>query len=90
MLGVSPDPVQKQAKFAQKHNLPFLLLADVDHAVAEAYGVWKQKSFMGKQYMGVDRQTFLIDREGIVRQVFPKVTPIGHAKEVLEAIRAIE
>jgi peroxiredoxin Q/BCP len=90
VLGVSPDTVAKQAKFAQKCQLPFLLLADVEHTVAKAYGVWKQKSFMGKQYMGVDRQTFLIDREGIIRQIFSRVTPLGHAKEVLAAIQALE
>ncbi|MGC8667341.1 MAG: thioredoxin-dependent thiol peroxidase [Chthonomonadales bacterium] len=89
VLGVSPDDVKKQARFAQKHEIPFLLLCDVDHAVADAYGVWKQKSFMGRTYMGVERTTFVIDRDGIVRRVFAKVSVSGHAAKVLEAVRAL-
>jgi peroxiredoxin Q/BCP len=89
VLGVSPDPIKKQARFAQKQEIPFPLLCDVDHAVAEAYGVWKQKSFMGRTFMGIERTTFVIDREGIVRRVFPKVSVSGHAANVLEAVRAL-
>lgn len=87
ILGISPDTVQKQAKFAAKFALPYLLLADADHAVAETYGVWQQKSFMGRKYMGVERTTFVIDREGIVRRVFPKVSILGHAEAVLRAVQ---
>jgi len=90
ILGVSPDTVKKQAKFAEKYRLPFLLLADEDHAVAEAYGVWQEKSFMGRKFMGVDRTTFVIDKEGIVRRVFRKVRVNGHAEEALDAVKALE
>src|SRR5262249_52626418 len=72
ILGVSPDTVKKQAKFSTKYELPFSLVADDEHKVAESYGVWKEKSFMGRKYMGVDRVTFVIDKSGIVRHVFPK------------------
>jgi peroxiredoxin Q/BCP len=89
ILGVSPDTVRKQAKFADKYTLPFPLLADEDHAVAELYGVWKEKSFMGKRYMGVERSTFLIDKLGVIRKIYPKVSVTGHALETLDAIRAI-
>jgi peroxiredoxin Q/BCP len=89
VLGVSPDTVKKQAKFAEKHQLGFQLLADEGHAVAEAYGVWKEKTFMGKKYMGVERVTFLIDKQGVIRRVFPKVTPAGHAEEVLTAVKSL-
>jgi peroxiredoxin Q/BCP len=81
--------VKKQAKFAEKYALPFPLLADTGHAVAEAYGVWQEKSFLGRKYMGVERTTFVIDREGIVQRVFPKVQVAGHAEEVLAAVRVI-
>ena len=89
VIGASADPVKKQAKFAQKHELPYPLLSDEQHAVAEAYGVWKEKSFMGRKYMGIDRATFVIDKEGVLRQVFPKVSIIGHANEVLAAVKAL-
>ena len=67
--------------------MPYTLLCDVDHKVAEAYGVWKQKSMMGKKYMGIERTTFLIDKDGNIAQVFEKVKPAGHAEQVLSAIR---
>jgi len=86
ILGVSPDPVTAQAKFKKKFKLPFTLLADADHAVAEQYGVWKEKMNYGKTYMGVERTTFLIGRDGRVARVFAKVTPKGHAEEVAAAI----
>jgi peroxiredoxin Q/BCP len=86
IVGVSPDPVKAQAKFRQKFDLPFVLLADVDHRAAEAYGVWKEKSMYGKRYMGVERTTFLIDPNGIIKKIFPKVKVEGHAEEVLAAI----
>ncbi len=85
ILGVSPDSVEKQAKFKQKFQLPFALLADDDHKISEAYGVWGPKKFMGKEYEGVHRTTFLIDPEGKIKQVFKKVKPAEHSKEILEA-----
>ena len=75
-----------QAKFKEKYELPFTLLADTDHAVAERYGVWKEKMNYGKKYMGVERTTFLIGRDGRLARVFEKVTPKGHADEVAAAI----
>ena len=86
ILGVSPDTVAAQAKFKKKFELPFTLLADSDHAVAERYGVWKEKMNYGKKYMGVERTTFLIDRDGRVTRVFEKVTAKGHAEQVASAL----
>jgi len=86
---VSTDSLSKQAKFAKNHQLQFPLLADVDHAIAEAYGVWKEKSFMGRKFMGVDRVTFLIDKNGILRQTFTKIDLGKHASQVAEAVREI-
>jgi thioredoxin-dependent peroxiredoxin len=83
VLGISPDPVKKVRKFREKYALPYRLLADEDHAVAEAYGVWKEKSMYGRKYMGAERTTFLIDEEGRVERVFEQVKPKGHASEVL-------
>ena len=83
---MSPDTVAAQAKFKEKYQLPFTLLADTDHAVAEQYGVWKEKVNYGKKYMGVERTTFLIDRDGRLLRVFEKVTPKGHAEEVAAAL----
>ena len=82
MLGASPDTPAKQAKFKESQGLTFTLLADADHKVAEAFGVWGEKSFMGKKFMGVSRTTFLIDPDGTVAHVFKKVKPVGHAAEV--------
>src|SRR5258708_3296221 len=89
ILGVSPDTVKKQSKFSTKYELPFPLLADDEHKVAEIYGVWKEKSFMGRKYMGVDRVTFVIDKEGIIRSVFPKVNIVTHAADVLKAVKSL-
>jgi peroxiredoxin Q/BCP len=86
ILGVSGDTVKKHASFKKKHNLPFTLLADTDHAISEAYGVWKQKSMFGKKYMGIDRTTFVIDASGRVAKVFEKVNISGHADEVAKAV----
>jgi peroxiredoxin Q/BCP len=86
IVGVSPDTSKAQAKFKAKFDLPFVLLADTEHKAAEAYGVWKEKSMYGKKYMGIDRTTFLIDPEGAIKKVFPKVKVEGHAAEVLAAI----
>ena len=86
IVGVSPDTTSSQAKFKQKFALPFTLLADIDHKAAEDYGVWAEKSMYGKKYMGVDRTTFVIGPDGVIKKVFPKVKVEGHADEVLAAI----
>ncbi|HEX6665115.1 MAG TPA: thioredoxin-dependent thiol peroxidase [Solirubrobacterales bacterium] len=86
VIGVSPDEVAAVKKFAEKFDLDFTLLADADHAVAEAYGTWVEKSMYGKKYMGVQRATFLIDPEGKVAKVFPKISPKTHDDVVLGAL----
>jgi thioredoxin-dependent peroxiredoxin len=86
VLGVSPDTVTAQRKFAGKYGLDFTLLADEDHAVADLYGVWGEKKLYGKTYMGVQRATFLIDPDGKIAKVFPKVSPKTHDDVVLEAL----
>jgi thioredoxin-dependent peroxiredoxin len=83
VFGLSPDPVKDLVKFRDAQGLTYRLLSDHDHAVAEAYGVWKEKSMYGRKYMGVDRTTFVVDEEGRVATVFEKVKPTGHAEEVL-------
>jgi len=85
VLGVSPDSEASHKKFETKYKLPFTLLADKDHAIADAYGVWGEKKFMGRKYMGIHRTTFLIDEKGKIKKVFEKVKPKDHANEVLEA-----
>jgi peroxiredoxin Q/BCP len=85
VLGVSPDKEAAHKKFETKYQLPFTLLADTDHSIAESYGVWGEKKFMGRTYMGVHRTTFLIDEKGKIKKVFEKVKPEDHASEVLEA-----
>jgi peroxiredoxin Q/BCP len=86
VLGVSPDPVAKVKRFHDKFDMGFTLLADTDHKVAEAYGVWAEKSMYGRTYMGNQRATFIIDEEGIVRHVIPKASPKTHDDEVLAAL----
>ena len=86
VLGVSPDGEASHAKFKAKHGLPFPLLADEGHEVAEEYGVWKQKTFAGKKYMGVERSTFVIAPDGTVARVMPQVDPRTHAADVLAAL----
>ncbi len=86
VLGASPDKVEAVQKFAGKYDLDFTLLADADHAVAEAYGAWVEKSMYGKKYMGVQRCTFIIDPEGKIAKVFPKVSPKTHDDLVLKAL----
>lgn len=86
ILGVSPDPVKAVAKFKEKYSLPFTLLADEDHAVAEKYGVWVEKSMYGKTYMGVARTTFIIGADGKITHIFPKVKVEEHSAEVLAAL----
>jgi peroxiredoxin Q/BCP len=85
VLGVSPDGEASHKKFAAKYKLPFTLLADTDHAISDTYGVYGQKKFMGRTYMGVNRTTYLIDEKGKIKKVFEKVKPEEHASEVLEA-----
>ena len=82
ILGVSPDSVKKHVKFRKKYDLPFTLLADVGHAVADRYGVWKEKTFWGRKYWGNERTTFVIAPDGTIAHVFEKVKPEGHAAEV--------
>ncbi|HET9293401.1 MAG TPA: thioredoxin-dependent thiol peroxidase [Gemmatimonadales bacterium] len=86
VLGVSPDGIASHQKFKRKYELPFTLLADEDHAVAEAYGVWGEKSMYGRKYHGILRTTFILDERGRVARVFTKVKPQGHAAEVLAAL----
>ncbi len=86
ILGVSPDSPKKHTKFKEKYNLPFNLLADTEHAVCELYGVWGRKKFMGREYDGVFRTTYLIGADGVILQVFEKVKPDGHSAEILQAL----
>jgi peroxiredoxin Q/BCP len=85
VLGVSVDSEASHKKFTAKYKLPFTLLADPDHSIADAYGVYGEKKFMGRTYMGVKRITFLIDEKGKIKKVFEKVKPEEHAREVLQA-----
>ena len=85
-MGISPDPPKAQAAFKQKYGLPFPLLCDVDKSAAQAYGVWKEKNMYGKKVMGIERTTFVIDENGRVAKIFPKVKPDGHAAEVLAVL----
>jgi peroxiredoxin Q/BCP len=87
ILGVSPDSVVSHKKFVSKYNLPFSLLSDEKREVVEQYGVWQEKSMYGKKYMGVVRTTFIIDQNGKIKKIFPKVTVDEHNQEVLEALK---
>ena len=86
VLGISPDSPRSHTKFREKYGLPFTLLADEDHAVAEAYGVWVEKKMLGKKYMGIERSTFVIDADGNVAKVMRRVKPDTHADQVLAAL----
>ncbi len=86
ILGVSPDNSARHTKFIAKHQLPFTLLSDVDHTVCEQYGVWGRKKFMGREYDGVFRTTFLIDAQGSILRVFENVSPATHSIEVLSVL----
>jgi peroxiredoxin Q/BCP len=86
VLGISPDSEKSHVKFKDKHDLPFTLLADTEHEVADAYGVWGEKSFAGRKYMGVSRSTFVIDADGNVTKVLHNVKPATHADDVLSAL----
>jgi peroxiredoxin Q/BCP len=89
VIGMSPDSAKKHDKFKTKHNLSIDLVADEERKTIEAYGVWAEKSMYGRKYMGVERTTFLIDRDGKIARIWPKVKVSGHAAEVLEAVRAL-
>ena len=89
VLGVSPDNAASHCRFAGKFGLAFTLLSDTEHAVAAQYGVWVEKNRYGRKYWGIQRATFLIDREGRVARVWPNVKPDGHAEEVLAAVQAL-
>ena len=86
VFGISPDPVDSHVAFRDKYRLPFRLLADTEHQVAEAYGVWKEKTFMGRKYMGNERTTFIVGEDGRIVKIFPEVKPEEHAEAVLEAL----
>lgn len=87
VLGVSPDPIERHTKFIEKHLLPFPLLADVDHEVAELYGVWKLKKNFGREYYGIERSTFILDKEGTIRHIERKVRVKGHIEATLQFIQ---
>ena len=86
VLGVSPDSAKSHEKFATKFNLPFSLVSDEGHKICKAYGVWKEKSMYGRKYMGVERTTFVISPDGIIKKILRKVKAAGHAEEVLSVI----
>ena len=86
IVGISPDKPEAQAKFATKYGLPYTFVPDPDHAIAEAYGVWKEKKNYGKTYMGIERTTFVIDKQGKIAQIYPRVKVAGHAEKVLESL----
>ena len=84
VIGVSPDSLASHEKFARKHDLPFPLLSDADHAVAEAYGTWVEKSMYGRKYMGIARTTFIIDEQGNIAEIIEKVDTAKHATQILK------
>jgi peroxiredoxin Q/BCP len=88
VLGISPDGVESHEKFKQKYSLPFALLADEGHHVADEYGVWGERSYLGKKYMGVERSTFVIGEDGNVKKVMRKVKPDSHAGDVLDVLES--
>ena len=89
VLGVSPDSLESHRKFKQKYQLPFRLLSDEGHRLADAFGVWKQKSMYGLKFMGIERTTVIIDRNGRVARIFPKVKVPGHVEDVEKAVREL-
>jgi peroxiredoxin Q/BCP len=90
ILGISPDASSEQSDFKNKFDLPFTLLADVDHKTAEDYGVWEPMTWQGNTFMAAARTTFLIDKNGVIRKIFRKVNPVGHAEEVYRALQELE
>jgi len=89
ILGVSPDSVKSHQNFKNKYELPFTLLSDDNKEVVQLYGVWKEKSMYGKKYMGVERTTFVIDKEGKIRKIFPKVKVPQHPEAVLDVVKGL-
>jgi peroxiredoxin Q/BCP len=89
IVGISADKAAAQAKFKTKFDLPFALLADTEHKAIDAFGVWKQKSFMGKKFLGIERSTFIIDKQGKIARIFRKVSVDGHADEVYHALQQL-
>jgi len=89
VIGVSPDSVESHRKFKKKFNLPFRLLADEEHTLAEEFGVWKEKTLYGRKYMGIERTTVVIDRDGRVARIFPKVRVPGHVEAVENALKEL-
>ncbi len=89
VLGVSPDSLESHRKFKRKHGLPYLLLVDEGHRLADAYGIWKEKSLYGVKYMGVERTTVIIGRDGRIERIFPKVQLDGHVEAVEEEVRRL-
>ena len=90
VLGVSKDPLESHLRFATKYELPFPLLSDAQGDVVERYGVWKEKKSYGRTFMGIERTTFLIDKQGVLRKIFPRVDPEGHAAAIAAEIAALE
>ncbi len=90
IIGISVDSISSHQKFIDKYNLPFILLSDEKKEVVDKYGVWKEKSMYGKKYMGIERTTFIIDKEGKIRKIYNKVKVDGHAKEVLEFLKELK
>ena len=88
IVGVSPDKTEAQQRFASKYGLPFTLVPDPDHSIAEAYGVWKEKSMYGRTYMGIERSTFVVDPQGNIAKIFAKVKVPDHVAAVLESLKA--
>ena len=88
-VGASADSVESHRKFKEKYDLPYPLIADSDHSIAESYGVWQKKSMFGKKYMGIARTTFLIAPDGRIARVFEKVNPLGHAADIAAEIEAL-
>ena len=90
IIGISKDDVESHKKFCKKMKLPYILLADTKTEVSKLFGVWGKKNFMGREYMGIKRSTFLVNEDGKIFKVFEKVKPKGHSKEVLEAYASVE
>jgi peroxiredoxin Q/BCP len=89
VMGVSPDSAKSHQKFKKKYELPYLLLIDEEHRLADAFGIWKEKSLYGVKYMGVERTTVIVGRAGRVARIFPKVQVAGHVQEVESAVREL-
>ena len=89
ILGVSTDPPERHQKFIGKYDLPFTLISDIDQKVVNKYGVWQEKKLYGRKFMGIVRSTFIIDKSGVIRKIFPKVKVKGHVDEVMQALKEL-